>query len=472
MFLFIVPRLHASPGYEDLQNNYTTVGSNTQFITNYEAKANPYDRDVDEYVYKDFGSGYFTDFEHLFDMFWDGASHNTAGWMMFWGLSNDLDDAYAWTNGLKIYGEEFSSQVKYTLTDVGGASDNTGWITFHVWYYCRVQRSGTTVTLKIYSSEVLRDAGGSPDVDTLSITGATTAYRYSYALSSWNSGNADRDTYGNIKNLDLQGIVETKSPSSCSGDWVDPTNAYADGGGSASTSTDGAQESYSGYGFDITAESILKVRVRLDAWTLGNEQIKLYVSEDGGSSWLATTWTSDSLTGSEVTYWVDVTSWTTWTDDKINNDKIWVKVEMVKVGGGNWVYLDWIPIEVSYVAGVAWDVTFYFTDGGVLRVDNVTIVNGTVNNYPNGTVIELVAIVEGNLTYGFNKFTWDSNSSTSNPYNLTVTADLTAWCYFGEIAEAENRFALAVALGVTLAVGTACVALVLIIRYRREEEPF
>lgn len=56
-------------------------------------------------------------------------------------------------------------------------------------------------------------------------------------------------------------------------------------------------------------------------------------------------------------------------------------------------------------------VTFYFNEGGIFRVDNATITNGTSTAYANGTVIELIAIVEGNLTYGFNNFSWNISGS-------------------------------------------------------------
>jgi len=80
-----------------------------------------------------------------------------------------------------------------------------------------------------------------------------------------------------------------------------------------------------------------------------------------------------------------------------------------------------------------YNITFYFNEGGILRVDNMTITNSSSQSYFNGSIIELVAIAEGNLTYGFNNFTWNSNSNVSNPYDLTITSDLTVWCYFGNI---------------------------------------
>ena len=59
----------------------------------------------------------------------------------------------------------------------------------------------------------------------------------------------------------------TNSPSADSGGWTDPTNAYADGGGYAyiTSGTPSASHTYSGYGFNLTGNTINQVRVRYDA---------------------------------------------------------------------------------------------------------------------------------------------------------------------------------------------------------------
>jgi len=113
-----------------------------------------------------------------------------------------------------------------------------------------------------------------------------------------------------------------------------------------------------------------------------------------------------------------------------------------------------------------WYVTFYNNSGGILRVNNVTITNGTKNSYPNNTILELIAIVEGNLTYGFANFTWDSNYNISNPYNLTVSKNLTLWCYFGNISgngvdtNGSLIVGLILGLGISGILGIAIIAVV------------
>lgn len=86
--------------------------------------------------------------------------------------------------------------------------------------------------------------------------------------------------------------------------------------------------------------------------------------------------------------------------------------------------------------------TFYNNTGGIFRVDNVTIANETQREYGNNTLIEfeIVAIVEGNMTYGFNNFTYNGNYNYSNPFDFseTITANMTLWVYFGEITVGDG----------------------------------
>jgi hypothetical protein len=148
-------------------------------------------------------------------------------------------------------------------------------------------------------------------------------------------------------------VNPTNNPSSTSGGWTNPTNAYADGGGYAYSTTSANSQTYGGYGFSIpSGAQIIQVRVRLDAWSSGNDDTELEVSTDGGSSWLSTSQTIN-VGGSETTYWIDVTSWTSWTSTAINNDNIRTRVAHVRVGGVNTQYLDYIPIEVTYAIASA-----------------------------------------------------------------------------------------------------------------------
>lgn len=88
--------------------------------------------------------------------------------------------------------------------------------------------------------------------------------------------------------------------------------------------------------------------------------------------------------------------------------------------------------------GVAYSyITFYENSGGIMRYDNGALTNTTEKAYINNTLVtfEIIAIVEGNMTYGFNNFTYNGNYNCSNPFdfNETITANMTLWVYFGEI---------------------------------------
>jgi len=78
-------------------------------------------------------------------------------------------------------------------------------------------------------------------------------------------------------------------------------------------------------------------------------QIRLQVSYGGGINWVPTTPFVQDLTTTETTYWFDVTVQTDWKPNKINNNMIQAKVDAYSQSGVVQVYLDWIPIEVTYV---------------------------------------------------------------------------------------------------------------------------
>ena len=90
--------------------------------------------------------------------------------------------------------------------------------------------------------------------------------------------------------------------------------------------------------------------VRVTSATEYNEQIRVDVSWDGGISW-SDKQTTD-ITGTEATYWYDVTGVTTWTPSELANDTLQVRVDAYTVGTASEVRLDWIPVEVTYTVAV------------------------------------------------------------------------------------------------------------------------
>lgn len=81
-------------------------------------------------------------------------------------------------------------------------------------------------------------------------------------------------------------------------------------------------------------------------------------------------------------------------------------------------------------------ITFRFNDGGEFRVDCTTVINGSENEYWNNTVLALSALPQ-NSSIVFVSFNWTGGSSTTNPYNLTITGNWTIWCYFDSTPEGE-----------------------------------
>lgn len=115
--------------------------------------------------------------------------------------------------------------------------------------------------------------------------------------------------------------------------------------------------------------------------------------------------------------------------------------------------------------------TIYFTNGGILRRDNATMTNGTELSYANNTLVafELVAIVEGNMTYGFNNFTWDSSYNISNPYdfNETITGNLTLWTYFEPITAGAGSFSVGIGAGLVLGLTFMIIIFVVALKKKR-----
>jgi hypothetical protein len=89
---------------------------------------------------------------------------------------------------------------------------------------------------------------------------------------------------GDVKlTLSAGGGTATNSPSTSTGGWTNPTNAYADGTNYASAiSTGTPSATYGNYGFNLTGKTITQVRVRYDAWSAGASITPEYEYYDTG----------------------------------------------------------------------------------------------------------------------------------------------------------------------------------------------
>ena len=146
-------------------------------------------------------------------------------------------------------------------------------------------------------------------------------------------------------------VTITRSPSADSGSsWSNRANAYSDDTSYATCNNDNGAITLSGYGFTIpTGATITQVRIRVDAYVSSNDELRLAISSNGGTSF--TTVTVDISPGTSApgnTYWKDVTSMVSWTPANINSNQIQTRITQIRDGQTDTVYLDWIPIEVTY----------------------------------------------------------------------------------------------------------------------------
>ncbi len=87
-----------------------------------------------------------------------------------------------------------------------------------------------------------------------------------------------------------------------------------------------------------------------------DDQIRVDVSWDNGGTWSSQQTTT--LTSSETAYWYDVTAVTAWTPTKVSNTNLRVRADAYTQGASaEVVYLDWIPVEVTYTASAGIDIS-------------------------------------------------------------------------------------------------------------------
>jgi len=153
------------------------------------------------YVYKDYGSGYFSgDFKHYINSKLTQYSGNTR--CGIYALSNYLKSHIdLHLNGIFLYFYNAGDSLKIWLTDKGNDnSDSSFTISLDTDYYFNIERIGSVCTVKIYTSESDRESDTNI-FDTLTITCQSISYQYGYvafnngdniyAFRSWYSENLD-----------------------------------------------------------------------------------------------------------------------------------------------------------------------------------------------------------------------------------------------------------------------------------------
>ncbi|MCW1308141.1 MAG: hypothetical protein OH337_02950 [Candidatus Parvarchaeota archaeon] len=131
--------------------------------------------------------------------------------------------------------------------------------------------------------------------------------------------------------------VITYSPSSTTvitSGWTNPTYAYASDDLRTYTSTDGAEQEYSGYGINVPwGATINKVEVGVESYTTLPDYEVLSVRIYDGSKWYSAVVDTYS---SETLEWIDFTTSTTWTPEKVNSIK--TRIYYYYTGGGGGCY--------------------------------------------------------------------------------------------------------------------------------------
>jgi hypothetical protein len=97
------------------------------------------------------------------------------------------------------------------------------------------------------------------------------------------------------------------------------------------------------------------------------EQVRIDVSGDGGTTWTAQQITT--TTGTETTYWYDVTTLIPWTSTNLTDTNFRVRVDAYTVGTASQVRLDWIPVEVIYEPDMLPTLDVRFEPSGT-QIDN------------------------------------------------------------------------------------------------------
>lgn len=159
-------------------------------------------RNITSYVVKDFGAGYFGDYDIDFEVEVTGGSG--TGLSTIISLSNTLGDLQDGVDANDIichqlYNNNSNLQIYLNCQNTDEADIYTDGGDTSSLLYCTTKRVGSIATLYIYS-----DSARETLVDTLSITCETGTKRYLYAVQSRGAGDPDTISYY-VQNLRIKG---------------------------------------------------------------------------------------------------------------------------------------------------------------------------------------------------------------------------------------------------------------------------
>jgi hypothetical protein len=201
---------------EDL-TTFTEVDENSDItVTADRATATSMRLDAFSHVYKDFGAGHFGDYQHLFTV---GVSAMSGDGYRCYShtLSNQVGSGSDYTTGQSCYHIRYTSgsyRVAYREYDGGISTDEVVYSTTSpvCTHYVTMARSGTIGTCDVYSDaeRTTLISGGA-----LTLTVATTPYRYGYALASYDYDSPPYNAYTGtwfVEDIDLQEAAAQPMP--------------------------------------------------------------------------------------------------------------------------------------------------------------------------------------------------------------------------------------------------------------------
>lgn len=156
-------------------------------------------------------------------------------------------------------------------------------------------------------------------------------------------------------------------------------------------------------GTDNNPDNTISWAYMVANYTEYDDQIKVDVSWDGGSSWSSTQDTT--LTSAEATTWYNVSAATTWTPAKLADGQLQVRALAQTVNNAEVVNLDWIPVEVTYTFPAS------ITAPGSVQMPNYTLGGGgsTTRNF-----YDVSASVQVTADAGFTVNVYSSNLTGTN----------------------------------------------------------
>lgn len=129
--------------------------------------------------------------------------------------------------------------------------------------------------------------------------------------------------------------------------WVNATYAFESDDLRAYSTTAGATQVYGNYSFALPSYAVVKrVEVGVEGYFEVDDQIYVSVSWDGGATWSAAK--PGLVNATETLVWLDFTEAVAWTPDMLSNESFLVKVTHANVSATDAVYLDWLPVKVTF----------------------------------------------------------------------------------------------------------------------------